>query len=99
MSVCPLVWVSSSLGGMIHELPPGYLALLEQGHQSSSIQKCLGGARHTKALSSMQEVGRAGGKPHSPCVPSCSAAWPGPEGRHCCLQVSEWPPGDPRPPG
>ena len=47
----------------------------------------------------MQAVGRAGGKPDSPRVPSCSAAWPGPEGRHCCLQGSEWPPGDPRPPG
>lgn len=47
----------------------------------------------------MKAVGRAGGKPHSPRVPSCSAAWPGPEGRHCCLQGSEWPPGDPRPPG
>lgn len=51
-----------------------------------------------KALSSMQEVIRAGEKPHSPCVPSCIAAWPGPEGRHYCLQGSEWPPRDLRPP-
>lgn len=48
MSVYPLIWVSSSLGGMIHELPPGYLALLEQGHQSSSIRKCLEGSQTHK---------------------------------------------------
>lgn len=48
MSVCPLVSVSSSLGRMIHELTPVYLALLDQGHQSSSIHKCLEGSQTHK---------------------------------------------------
>lgn len=39
------------------------------------------GAGHSKALSSVQEVGRAEGKPSSTRMPSSSTAWPGLEGR------------------
>lgn len=77
MSVCPLVWVSSSLRSMIQELPSAPPCPPGAGLHTGVWR----GAGHSKALSSVQEVGRAEGKPSSTRMPSSSTAWPGPEGR------------------